>query len=309
MTPPLGLMVICDFARSQRLGGIEFPIDHFFGIENLDEGMDTIKCIQDSGLRVFLDIEKMDVDYISELVPRLERVGIKGLRVKMKHIGTTFYGGNRYSAQSFVTSVQNFRNDLSVLRKVLHENGVFLAIENHQDLHSSELVKLCNEGEGTIGVTWDIGNSVAVIDTPDTFLTEAETFVRNVHLKDYRIRSTDNGISLSRCPIGQGFVDIAWVLSKVLSNKNVSNISIELGAQYPRKCDFLLDEYWTAYNGVKFDRDNYLDYVTDRIDHSNTKECASQLSMNEDDLVYSEFMDVELSVSNISSVSIDGANE
>ena len=61
-----------------------------------------------------------------------------------------------------------------------------LAIENHQDFHSSELVEISKSiSEELIGVTWDVGNSIAVADSPDSFYNTVTCLIRNVHLKDY----------------------------------------------------------------------------------------------------------------------------
>ena len=77
-----------------------------------------------------------------------------------------------------------------------------MAIENHQDFNSLELLDIANSFDpALIGITWDIGNSLAVGDTINSFYTNTSHLIKNVHLKDYKVFHSTNGIRLVRCPI------------------------------------------------------------------------------------------------------------
>ena len=58
-----------------------------------------------------------------------------------------------------------------------------------------------------IGVTWDVGNSVSVLQSPNEFFTITNNIIKNVHLKDYKVYKSKHGISLVRCPLVEGYVD------------------------------------------------------------------------------------------------------
>ena len=60
----------------------------------------------------------------------------------MDQIGKTIYGGNRYLMDDFQGSIRRFENQLGAILPILEKFDVSVAIENHQDLHSLELVDI-----------------------------------------------------------------------------------------------------------------------------------------------------------------------
>jgi sugar phosphate isomerase/epimerase len=125
--------------------------------------------------------------------------------------------------------------------------GLVLAVENHQDLGSEELVAIA-EGLGThVGVVLDTGNPFAVGEDPVEFTRRAARRIRHVHLKDYRAQFTDDGFRLVRCAIGDGcvpFREIATVLAPLASTLTAS---IELGALDARHIRLFEPEWWIGY--------------------------------------------------------------
>ena len=69
--PSLNLNTLTDLAKKYGLGGIEIPFDRFFNINQIEEGIKTIKKIQQNNLSVFIDLENFDIKYINNLVPKL----------------------------------------------------------------------------------------------------------------------------------------------------------------------------------------------------------------------------------------------
>lgn len=122
--------------------------------------------------------------------------------------------------------------------------GLTLAIENHQDLGSEELVELA-EGLGPhAGIVMDTGNPYAVGEDPVAFARRAAHRIRHVHLKDYRAQFTDEGYRLVRCAIGDGavpFLEIAGELSGPLT------ASLEPGALEARHIRLFEPQWWQGY--------------------------------------------------------------
>jgi sugar phosphate isomerase/epimerase len=125
--------------------------------------------------------------------------------------------------------------------------GVSVAIENHQDFTSSELIELCAEAGEAVGITLDTGNSFPVAEAPLDFARTVAPRVRHVHLKDYRVQFTGEGYRLVRCAIGDGavpFSELVEILGRDLT------ASIEPGALAARHIRLFTPEWWQGYPPV-----------------------------------------------------------
>jgi hypothetical protein len=296
----LGIDGLVQLVKKHGLGGVEIPLDHFYPIEKIELGIEKIEKIRSDNLSVFIDLEKIDVDYITRLLPYLPSLGISAVRIKMDQIGKTIYGGNRYDSVTFNSAVNEFKQKLVSLLPVLERHGVALAIENHQDFHSTELVEISrNISEELIGVTWDIGNSISVADSPDSFYNTAAHIIKNVHLKDYKIYKSKAGIRLVRCPLGDGYVDYQDVLKKLDVNDGIVNMSIELGAQITRECDINNRHYWQNFSNVLIDKNSYLDFVDQHAINHHDSLSKYEHGLTEEGMIESELQDIDRSVNNL----------
>jgi len=165
-------------------------------------------------------------------------------RIKM----ASFYGGNRYQEPAFQREVASFVEKLQALLPTLRAHQVRLLIENHQDLGAEDLLQIIRATSADwIGINWDMGNSLAVLDTPETFLKKAGSVIGNVHLKDYRLFRCEEGFYLTRCALGDGVVDFAPLLKALRRQHGLLPMAIELGAQQARRADVFQRAYWEAY--------------------------------------------------------------
>jgi len=286
-------------AKKYELGGVEFPFDHFYNIDEISQGIENIKEIQAGGLSVFIDLEKTDVEYIVQLLPYLSSINIEVVRIKMDQIGRTIYGGNRYTSGTFDKAVKEFKQQLSDLLPTLKKHKVVLAIENHQDLHSTELVEISSSiSQKFIGVTWDVGNSLSMADSPDSFYKNTKHIIKNVHLKDYKVCESEAGVQLLRCPLGEGYVNYKNVLKKLTKNQGIVNMSIEIGAQNPRECDIDNKLYWKSLSNIKIDKSGYLDFVGRHV----ISECLKHKKIVEKDIIKNELQELERSVHNLKQI-------
>ena len=125
--------------------------------------------------------------------------------------------------------------------------GVSVAIENHQDFTSDELIELCTEAGEAVGITLDTGNSFPVAEAPLDFARTVAPRVLHVHLKDYRVQFTREGYRLVRCAIGDGavpFSELVEILGRDLT------ASIEPGALAARHIRMFTPEWWRGYPPV-----------------------------------------------------------
>lgn len=122
-----------------------------------------------------------------------------------------------------------------------------IGIENHQDFTSRELVALCEEtGFGT-GIVYDTGNSFPVAEAPLDFTQVVAPHVVHVHLKDYRVQPTDEGLRLVRCAIGDGAVPFAQLVSLLSRHHKSLTAVLEPGALEARHVRLLTPDWWRGY--------------------------------------------------------------
>jgi len=126
------------------------------------------------------------------------------------------------------------------------DEGRWLAIENHQDFGSAELVAFC-EGTRGVGITFDTGNAFPVLEAPLDFAARAAPHVRHLHLKDYRVQFSAQGYRLVRCAIGDGAVPFRQLLPMLLEHNPDLNAVLEPGALEARHIQFLDPAWWEFY--------------------------------------------------------------
>lgn len=137
---------------------------------------------------------------------------------------------------------------LREVRPLAEEHGVALAVENHQDADSDDLLWLCETvGGDCIGVNLDTGNPLAVGEGPIEFAERIAPFLKNAHLKDYRMHRTPSGYRLVRCPVGEGVVDFPTLFRLFAAAAPAATRSIELGAMQARHIRLLEDDFWAPY--------------------------------------------------------------
>ena len=79
---------------------------------------------------------------------------------------------------------------LAELAPLAAAHGITIAIENHQDFTSAELVRFCVETGPNVGIVFDTANTFPVAESPLDFTRTIAPHVRYLHLKDYRVQIT-----------------------------------------------------------------------------------------------------------------------
>lgn len=125
------------------------------------------------------------------------------------------------------------------------ERDLDLAMENHQDFTSTELMELCHVSGANVGVCLDTGNALAVGEDPIDFAETVAPRVRHVHLKDYRAQWTDEGYRLIRCAVGDGAIPFAQIAARFADREVTA--AIEPGALAARHIRLLDPGWWEGY--------------------------------------------------------------
>ena len=100
--------------------------------------------------------------------------------------------------------------------KEAEAQGIRLAIENHQDFTFEELaVLLDNVDSPYLGLTFDSGNCLRILDDPVKGLERIADRVLATHIKDIRLQSgmpADSWQFFACVPAGQGAVDLPRII-------------------------------------------------------------------------------------------------
>jgi len=236
---------LMDLAAAHGLGGVEFPPS--WGLPGLDE--DDLRragaYAATRGLFVVVDGGVVDVGELRALLRAAMALGARTVRAV---ISTVLCGDRRAVRDTWGDHLARTARQLRLVSALAAECGVAIALENHQDVTSEELVALLAEVDSPwVGVTFDTANALAVGEDPLAFARRVLPHVKHAHLKDYRLYRTPSGYRLARCAIGDGVVDTPGVVALLADGAPGATICIELGALQARHVRLLEDDFWAGY--------------------------------------------------------------
>jgi sugar phosphate isomerase/epimerase len=233
---------VIDRATGAGLEGVEIPV-FLLQEDNID---DTARYAAEHGMFVTLAANGFDPGKLALAIRMAERLGAATVRTM---IGGAKLGGDRRGMVGrWQPFLQQVREGLTEAAKAAERAKVNLAVENHQDLASEELLWICETiGSPYMGITLDTGNPLATAEEPLDFFRRVAPYVKNVHLKDYWLFPTEEGYRLVRCPLGQGAIDFAGLFLILGAHCPHVTMSIELGALEARHVRVLADDYWPEY--------------------------------------------------------------
>lgn len=143
--------------------------------------------------------------------------------------------------------VAEVRTKLAAYALLAAKDGLALAIENHQDFGSAELVELASETGDNVRICLDTANAFSVGEAPLDFARRVAPKISHVHLKDYNVQFTDEGYRLCRCATGDGAVPVREVVDFLVAANPALSLAIEIGALEARHVRFLRPEWWNGY--------------------------------------------------------------
>ena len=143
--------------------------------------------------------------------------------------------------------VRSVWEKLAQLAPMAAEHGITIAIENHQDFTSRELVNFCLETGRNVGIVFDTANTFPVAESPLDFTRVIAPHVRYLHLKDYRVQFTTEGYRLVRCPSGDGCVPYAEMVDILAKHHQSLPAAIEIGALEARHVRLFTPDWWHGY--------------------------------------------------------------
>jgi len=188
------------------------------------------------GLYIELGTSGLNPEHLQTMVRAAHVLGASLVR--------TYVGQPRpHSAQAMEQLIAEAAAQLRETLPICERYGVTLALENHQDLTADELLSLLELLDHRwIGVCFDTGNPLALLEDPLEAAYAFAPLIRSVHLKDYKVIADRDGFSLLGCTLGEGIVDLQAIIDllRVEAPDATVNIEVFIGDQ---PVPALKDEY------------------------------------------------------------------
>ncbi|HSH78118.1 MAG TPA: TIM barrel protein [Herpetosiphonaceae bacterium] len=231
-------------ATTYGLASVEMPLQGMLpdltppAVDWLREALAT------ANLPLVVDTGVVDAATLAPLLPLAARAGARVVRAMLS---TILEGARACLAGGWAAHIEEMQRRIVALRPALEAYDLVLALENHQDATSDDLLALCEAGGGRVGVTLDVANPLAVGEDPLHFARKVGRHIRNVHLKDYRVYMTASGYRLVRCALGDGVIPFGALLPLLREVAPGAHLHIELAALYARHIRLLEDDWWSGY--------------------------------------------------------------
>ncbi len=241
---PMDAAGLAALAAETGLSSIETPLTGMLP-DLSTETIDRFRSeLEQASIALVVDTGVVDVDLLRTALPLAERAGAKIVRATVSRVlegaRTTIPGG-------WEDHLREIRRRVVALRPLLEAHDLVLALENHQDTTSDELIELCEAGGPRVGITLDVVNPLAVAEEPLAFARKVGPLIRNVHLKDYHIYPTPSGYRLVRCALGEGVAPFPELLEVLRATAPEPTLHIELAALYARHIRVLDDDWWDGF--------------------------------------------------------------
>ncbi len=241
---PFDAQALIELATTWGLSGVETPLARMLPDQSLDT-IDRFRAtLEERGLSLVVDTGIVEPEALRELLPLAARAGARVVRATLSAI---LEGARAELPGGWDAYLQEMRRRIVELRPALEQYDLVLALENHQDATSDDLLALCEAGGGRVGITLDVANPLAVAEEPLQFARKVGPWVRNVHLKDYQVFATPSGYRLVRCALGQGVVPFEELLALLREVSPDASLHIELAALYGRHIRLLEQDWWQGY--------------------------------------------------------------
>ena len=256
-TPRLTREGLLDYALGKGLAGIEVSLEKtvssFDGarIETKGETENWHALFTAKNAQIVADYGVLTDFTEAENLASISRAADAGAKT-MRFLASHLLCGDRreIGAETWSAKLEAVAQRLERLLPFAEKQGITLAVENHQDLTSDELVYgLWPELERhpAFGVTLDTGNALAVAEDPLAYAEKVAPLVAHVHLKDYQIHFAANGYGLVRCAAGEGCIPFPEIIETIRQARPNATFSLEIAAQSTRTIPVLENSWHRAF--------------------------------------------------------------
>ena len=217
----MNIFQFIDRVKTLNLDGFQIDPMHL-GCRDTTYLQEISSLAQESQL--FLEYGAMGIDY-SYLLDELD------ICLKLNSsILRTFIGFNRYDKKTNISlEIQNALHQLNKIKKKAKDLNIKIAIENHGDVTSDELLYIVEKvSSPNVGICLDLGNPLFTMEDPITATEKMAPYAFTTHFKDYAIQMTNYGFKVCGVALGDGNIDLEAGLKILKETSSLNKIILEL---------------------------------------------------------------------------------
>lgn len=217
-------MTLFDFIeRVEELGLDGFQIDPQH-LENRDRQYleDIVASMKEKNLFLEYGAMGVETEYLKNEMEVCSALETQILR--------TFIGFDRFGKKTNVEAeIQQAINCLQDIKSEAENAGIKIAIENHGDVSTEELIRIVESvNSPNIGICLDLGNAMMTLEDPLVAAEKMAPFAFTTHFKDYAIQLKNYGFKVTGVALGQGNIDLFRALDILKDKTKLDKIILEL---------------------------------------------------------------------------------
>jgi sugar phosphate isomerase/epimerase len=241
-------LTFLDYCRTRGAGGVQTSLgvrdDAYAG--RLRDFLATHQLYVEASIS--LPRDQADVERFSAEVRTAKRCGATLFR-------TVLMNGRRYevfeNAEAFRRFFEQGKQSLALARPVVEKLEVRMAVENHKDLQTAELLDLVKKiASPFVGVCIDTGNNLALLEAPQETVELLAPLAFTTHIKDMGVAEYADGFLLAEVPLGTGFVDLAKIIATVRKARPEIRLNLEMITRDPLNIPCLTPKYWATLERI-----------------------------------------------------------
>lgn len=241
-------LTFLEHCRSLGAGGIQTSIGNRDAayVRKLRNSLESGGLYLEGSVR--LPQDQADCDRFRREVQTAREAGVSVLR-------TVMLSGRRYetfdSLERFQQWAARATRSLEWAEKIVAEKKMLLAVENHKDWRSDELVNILKKLDSRfVGTCVDTGNSIALLEDPLETARLLAPWAFTTHLKDMAVAEHDGGFLLSEVPLGTGFLDLPGIIALLQKARPGIRFNLEMITRDPLQIPCLNSRYWTTFGDL-----------------------------------------------------------
>ncbi len=173
-----------------------------------------------------------NTDEFQKMMDSFEQAKNIGAKV-MRVVGSSLMFRNEPHQEQIERLIKMFKEAV----KKAQDYDIKMAIENHIDFNSDEILEILQGVDSPyMGVNFDTGNFIRVLDDPVKAAQKLAPYIFATHIKDVKLQAdvpADTWHFFASAPVGEGLVDVRGV-AQALSKANYQGfLAVEIDSLHP----------------------------------------------------------------------------